>query len=588
MDANVHQRKVTLRGARSPVLRRLRVPGTICTVSTFSLLAYACGVCASNPTVGPASPVASTAAESDPASSTASEREETAVASYQNPILPGTNPDPSACRVGEDYYLVTSSFEYFPGVPIHHSRDLVHWRPIGHVLTRETQLDLAGVKSSMGIFAPTLRYHDGTFYVVTTNMDGGGSFYVTATDPAGPWSDPVWVRESVFTMDPSLLFDDDGRVYYTRHGDERRGAIYQAEIDIATGILSAEPRKIWGGTGGIWPEGPHLYKVDGTYYLMISEGGTSYEHRVTVARSSSPWGPFAVNPKNPILTHVDLPKHPIQATGHAELLDTSDGHWWMVLLGIRPSTPRHHHIGRETFLAPVTWSRTGWPVVNGGRPIEIEMPGAGLPPLQPWPERPPRNDFDDEKLGFEWNYVRNPEPQNYTLTERKGYLRLKGTKASLRDVASPTLVLVRQRHHRVTFSTEVEIQADVGQRAGLVLRGNEDNHFTLLVEGTRAAGGLSRSVVLTMRIAGRSVEVGRQPVLDGPVVLSIEGYPDRYEFFFFQGDGPRQPLGTLPTTPFSYEETKSFTGAFVGMYAQSDRAKEPAVADFAWFEARPR
>jgi xylan 1,4-beta-xylosidase len=560
---------------------------SICAASPFVALTCLSWSCVPRPTVAPSEPVGAAAAASERAPSTV-EADPPTVASYRNPVLPGTNPDPSACRVGEDFYLVTSSFEYFPGVPIYHSRDLVHWRQIGHVLTRETQLPLSGVKSSMGIFAPTLRYHDGTFYMVTTNMEGGGSFYVTATEPEGPWSDPIWVKESVFTMDPSLFFDDDGKVYYTRHGGQRNGAIYQAEIDIATGKLQAQPTKIWDGTGGIWPEGPHLYKVDGTYYLMISEGGTSYEHQVTVARSSSPWGPFEVNPKNPILTHVDRPKHPIQATGHAELLDTPNGQWWMVLLGIRPSTPRRHHIGRETFLAPVAWSKAGWPVVNGGRPIELEMSSDGLPPAHPWPEPPSRNEFDEQELGFEWNYVRNPEFENYTLTERSGFLRLKGTTVSLRDVASPTLVLLRQRHHRVTFSTEVEVQARVGQRAGLVVRGNEDNYFTLLVEGTRAAGEPPRSVVLTTRIAGKSVEVGRQPVVDGPVVLSIEGYPDRYEFFFAQGNGSRRPLGTGPTTPFAYEETQSFTGAFIGLYAQSDRPNEPTVADFAWFEEKPR
>jgi len=556
-------------------------------VGLLALLAGSSWACAPQPTVTPDSPRRAAVSETGPASGAVTHAAEVSVSTYRNPVLPGTNPDPTVCRVGQDYYLATSSFEYFPGVPLYHSRDLVHWRQIGHVLTRETQLNLAGVKSSMGIFAPTLRYHDGTFYMVTTNMDGGGSFYVTATDPAGPWSDPIWVRESVFTMDPSLLFDDDGKVYYTRHGDKRHGAIYQAEIDIATGQLSAEPKKIWEGTGGIWPEGPHLYKVHGTYYLMISEGGTSYEHMVTVARSSSPWGPFEVNPNNPILTHVNLPEHPIQATGHGDLVDTPDGNWWMVLLGIRPSTPRRHHIGRETFLTPVAWSKAGWPVVNEGRPIELEMSGAGLPPAHRWPERPARNDFDDQQLGLEWNFVRNPERENYTLTERAGYLRLKGIKASIRDVASPTLVLLRQRHHRVTFSAELEMEPKVGQRAGLVVRGNEDNHFTLLVEGTRVAGMPPRSVVLTTRIAGRSVEVGRQPLLAGPVVLTIEAYPDRYDFFFAQGGAARQPLGSGPTTPFSYEETQSFTGAFVGMYAQSDQPNAPAIADFAWFEEDP-
>ena len=503
-----------------------------------------------------------------------------AAKTYRNPVLPGTYPDPSACRVGDDFYLVTSSFEYFPGVPIFHSRDLIHWRQIGHVLTRRSQLDLSGLASSKGIFAPTLRHHDGTFYMVTTNMEGGGSFFVTAQNPAGPWSEPIWVREEVFTMDPSLFFDDDGRAYYTRHGEGRHGAIFQAEIDVGTGRLLHEPRQIWAGTGDIWPEGPHLYRKDGIYYLMISEGGTSYEHMVTVARSSSPFGPFDANPANPILTHRQLPQHPIQATGHGELVDTPDGHWWMVLLGIRPSTPKHHHIGRETFLAPVSWSN-GWPVVNHGQPIELEMPTEGLPPEHAWPTPPTRDDFTTEKLGFEWNYVRNPESSHYSLSARKGFLRLRGSTVSSTDIASPTAVLQRQKFHRVTFATELELEAQPGQRAGLLIRGNEDNHYTLLVEGT--ANG--RNVVATTRISGKTAEIARRAIPDGPVVLMIEGYGSRYDFFY-ERDGRREALGSAPTTPFAYEATQSFTGAFVGLYAHSDRIEAPTMADFAWFEQR--
>ncbi|HXS18123.1 MAG TPA: glycoside hydrolase family 43 protein, partial [Polyangiaceae bacterium] len=297
-------------------------------------------------------------------------------------MLPGTHPDPSVCRVGEDYYLVTSSFEYFPGIPVYHSKDLVHWQLLSHVLTRPSQLDLSGTKSSEGIFAPTIRYHGGTFYVITTNIGGGGSFLVTADDPRGPWSEPIWIRESGFTMDPSLFFEPDGRAYYTRHDGGRRGSIVQAEIDVKTGRLLSDPQRIWAGTGGIWPEGPHLYQHERSYYLLISEGGTSFEHSVTVARADSPWGTFEAAPTNPLLTHRALPDHPVQATGHADLVDTPDGQWFAVLLGIRPSSGRHHHLGRETFLAPVSWEQ-GWPVINHGQPIELKMSRQGLPASAP-------------------------------------------------------------------------------------------------------------------------------------------------------------------------------------------------------------
>jgi xylan 1,4-beta-xylosidase len=179
-------------------------------------------------------------------------------ARYRNPVLSGFHPDPSVCRVGSDFYLVTSSFEYFPGVPIFHSKDLVSWRKIGHCLSRDSQLPLAGVQASEGIFAPTLRFHAGVFYLVTTNISRGGNFYVTAEDPAGPWSEPLWLRENAGWMDPSFFFDADGRVYFTRHGGGERGAIYQAEVELEQGRLVGEAKPIWSGTGGIWPEGPHL------------------------------------------------------------------------------------------------------------------------------------------------------------------------------------------------------------------------------------------------------------------------------------------------------------------------------------------
>ena len=275
---------------------------------------------------------------------------------FENPVLPGMHPDPTICRVGRDFYLACSSFEYFPGVPIFHSRDLVGWRQIGHALTRRSQLDLSGVPSSDGIYAPTLRHHDGTFYLVTT-LVGSGNFLVTAKHPRGPWSDPCWLDSD--GIDPSLAFLDD-RVYYTRNGpgaDPDHPFVYQAELAWSGGVpsLVRKPRVIWRGTGGIWPEAPHLYRRGRWFYLLTAEGGTSYGHSVVVARSGRPYGPFVASPHGPLLTHRDRPRHAIQATGHADLVELDDGSTWAVLLGIRPAAGRNHHLGRETFLAPVAW-----------------------------------------------------------------------------------------------------------------------------------------------------------------------------------------------------------------------------------------
>ena len=502
-------------------------------------------------------------------------------AHFANPILPGFYPDPSVCRVGQDYYLVTSSFEYFPGVPIFHSQDLVHWRQLGHVLTRDSQLELQGADSSQGIFAPTIRHHDGTFYVVTTNVSKGGSFYVTATDPAGPWSEPVWLPEPVFTMDPSLTFTDDGHVYYTRHSGLERGGAYQAELDPKTGALRAEPQLLWRGTGHVWPEGPHLYAIDGRYYLMLAEGGTSTGHSITIARSASPFGPFEPYANNPILTHSTRPEQPIQATGHGDLVQTAEGNWWLVLLGIRRWDGAHHHLGRETYLAPVTWSADGWPVVNAGAPLSLEMPSAGLPPPRPWPAAATRDDFDAATLGLDWNFVRNPRPGSWSLSARPGHLRLSGSTASLDAVGSPAFVGRRQRHFRASVRAALQFSPTrPEQRAGLTVRANENNHYDLIVTGAAR----ERRAQLWARVAATSTLVAEASVEPGPVELSIEAFPDRYELFV--GPGQRA-LGSVPTAPLASEAAGGFTGVYFGMFATSSGEPPMPPADFDWFEYVP-
>jgi xylan 1,4-beta-xylosidase len=507
-------------------------------------------------------------------------RSEDVPVSYENPILPGFYPDPSICRVGDDYYLVTSSFEYFPGVPIFHSQDLVHWRQLGHVLTRGSQLQLGTAPSSQGIFAPTIRYHRGTYYVITTNVSDGGTFYVMAADPAGPWSDPVWLKEPVFTMDPSLTFTDDGHVYYTRHSGLEHGGAYQAELDLGTGRLKHEPRLVWSGTGGIWPEGPHLYAIDGRYYLMLAEGGTSTGHSITVARSESPFGPFEAYAHNPILTHSNRPEEPIQATGHGDLVQTPDGRWWMVMLGIRRWDGKHHHLGRETFLSPVVFDADGWPVVNGGAPVALEMPAAGLPAPHPWPSPPARDEFDTPELGLDWNFLRNPPEQSWSLSARRGHLRLSGSRASLDEIGAPAFVGRRQRHFRASVRASLDFAPVSGdQYAGLTLRANEANHYDLVLTGVPG----DRKIQLWTRVAGATQLVAEERVAGGAVELSIEAFADRYEFFV-NGPGTRRSLGRAATAPLSSEAAGGFTGVYFGMFATNRGPSAMPPADFDWFE----
>ncbi|GAB3309234.1 glycoside hydrolase family 43 protein [Geodermatophilus aquaeductus] len=308
----------------------------------------------------------------------------------QRPVVPGFHPDPSVCRVGDTYWLVTSSFEYAPGVPLFRSTDLRSWDQVGHVLDRPSQLDVSPAGPSGGIFAPTLRYHDGRFWMVTTNWsDGGGQLLAWADDPAGPWSDPVRIPGAI-GIDPDLAWDDDGTCLMTYAGFGPNGGegIVQSAIDPLTGELLTERRWIWSGTGGKFPEGPHLYRIGEEWYLLIAEGGTERGHAVTIARGPSPQGPFEGSPSNPLVTHrgTDLP---VQNTGHADLVQRPDGSWALVYHGVRPrgSSPEWHVLGRETFADDVEW-RDGWPVVTGhlepAAPADAvareELAGTALPP----------------------------------------------------------------------------------------------------------------------------------------------------------------------------------------------------------------
>jgi xylan 1,4-beta-xylosidase len=498
---------------------------------------------------------------------------------FENPIISGFYPDPSVCRVGSDYYLVNSSFEFFPGVPIFHSKDLVHWRQIGHCLARKSQLPLHKVRASGGIYAPTIRHHDGVFYMVTTNVDNGGNFYVTATDPAGPWSEPVWLDNE--GIDPSLMFDDDGTVYYTRHEGMGDGAVAQCALDLKTKRLAGTLRTIWRGTGGIWPEGPHLYKINGVYYLMIAEGGTSYGHMETIARSASPWGPFESNPDNPILTHRDRPGHPIQATGHADIVETPDG-WWMVCLGIRPKGGNYHHLGRETFLAPVSWTAGGWPVVNGNGTIELTMNAPNLP-LFTWEEEPVRDEFNGSAPTLQWNFLRNPYDGDVSFTARSGYLRLNGSTITMSDQDSPAFMGRRQTVFKCTASTRLEFDPQKeNEEAGFVVRGNEKNHCEVGV--TQFDG--KRSAFLRKVFDGKTAGVLYREITEGPVILGVAACDSGYSFFYQPEGTAVQTIGTALTKDFSSEKIGGFTGVYFGMYATGNGQKSMTPADFDWFEYR--
>ncbi|GHV57112.1 glycoside hydrolase 43 family protein [Spirochaetia bacterium] len=488
---------------------------------------------------------------------------------YRNPIIPGFNPDPSICSCGKDYYLVTSSFEFFPGVPIYHSRNLVNWELLGHCLDRPGQLPLNGCPASKGIYAPTIRFHEGVFYMTTTNTTGGGNFIVHTKDIRGPWSDPVYIEQK--GIDPSLLFLD-GKVYFCSNagmeGDPK--GIYVCEIDPLTGERRSPSICISHGCGGKAVEAPHLYFINGWYYLILAEGGTEYGHMVTLQRSRDLYGPYENGPHNPILTHRNRWRHPIQATGHADLFEDTQGNWWMVCLGIRPlplGSLMLHNLGRETFLAPVRWE-AGWPIVGNDGLIELEMDGPL--PEPPLPESHDfTGDFTGEKLSPHWNYVRNPVPSRYCL--KNGRLLLDGSDETLSGM-NPTFIGIRQPSFIMKAETSISAEPAAGTRTGICAYYNDSYHYEICLE--RSGEGLH--VLVNKRIHDMEAISFKQllPNLKGDVELRIQADIGWYYFSYRLPGGEWQDCGGGMTAGLCTEgtHTMTFTGVYIGLFSTGGRA----------------
>ncbi|MFG1809725.1 glycoside hydrolase family 43 protein [Streptomyces sp. NPDC049040] len=508
------------------------------------------------------------------------------MAFFDNPVIPGFSPDPSICRAGEDYYLATSSFEYVPGVPLWHSRDLVHWRLVGHALDRPSQMALSDeAASSTGVYAPTLRHHDGRFWLITTVVAGAGNVLLTAEDPAGPWSDPVPV--GIPGIDPDLAWDEDGTCWCAFSHD----GIRAVRLDPESGKVLGEPVALWSGTGLQYPEGPHLYRIGEWWYLLLSEGGTERGHALSLARARTPTGPWEPCPANPVLSHRST-NHPVQNTGHGDLVQAHDGSWWMVLLGTRPrgDTPLYHGLGRETFLVPVRWEDS-WPVPG---PLELRCQSPALAD-HPWPVEPDLDDFDAGALAPCWVSLRRQDPPAVRLDERPGHLVLHARGDSL---SRPGALFVgrRQRDPDCTARVSADIGADsVG---GLAVRLDEAHHYEV-----ETGGGTVRAIA---RIGPLSAVVAELPVPPGPVTLRIDittadvlpptvtardprtpvppglraGGPDTLRLGYEDAAGGFRVLAELDGRYLTTEVAGGFTGRVVGMYATKGSAA------FDWFELR--
>lgn len=499
---------------------------------------------------------------------------------FRNPVIGGFHPDPSVCRVGNDYYLVNSSFQYFPGVPIYHSKDLVNWEQIGNVLDRESQLPLGGASSWLGIYAPTIRFYEGTYYMITTNVGNGGNFFVTAKDPRGPWSEPVWLKQG--GIDPSLYFEKD-TCYMVSNPDD---GIWLCQIDPLTGTQLTESKLLWQGDGGRYPEGPHLYKKDGWYYLLISEGGTELAHRLTIARSRKIEGPYEGYLANPILTNCCRlgQSKQIQGTGHGDLVQAEDGSWWMVFLAYRSFGGSYHHLGRETCLAPVEWEKGGWPVVNGNGTVDTMVICKTLP-LQPFQETRRRGSFADGKLGPEWVYIQNPSQVAEVCRtavangKESTVLRLHASEGSLDDNQQPSFIGIRQEDVAFSLETCLAAVSDSVEKTGLTVYQINDGHADLFVRKDNAGYSIAlRYRVKSIDTVVKEIKLDTVPT---DVCLRVVSDGNSYRFYYRkQASGIEwHELGSIDCPLLSTEVVGGFTGMMLGLFSQG-----AGCVDFRYFD----
>lgn len=527
---------------------------------------------------------------------------------YLNPIIPGFNPDPSICRVGDDYYLATSTFEYYPGIPIYHSKDLVNWEMIGHALQKPSQLDLDEVNCSGGIYAPTLRYYNGVFYLITTLVGRKtglpGNFIVTATNPAGQWSEPHWI-ENAPGIDPSLFFDDDGKVYYSGNISpkkrvwEKHRNIWIQEIDLSTFKLKGYPVQVLDGSeyykknsldGGIESgvnnyEGSHLYKKKGMYYLMISHGGTSHNHAVSIWKSENVWGPYQANPKNPILTHRDLsPNFIFTSTGHADLVETSKGEWWMVYLAKRP-IKGSFIMGRETFMSPVNWDDE-WPVVNPNGYVGKGELKHKRPKLQACKVSTIsiKDEFNSKELSPIWTFIRTPRSEWWSLNHRKGMLRIQLRPEKINEPVNPSFIGIRQQHYNFISSIKMDFTAlSINEEAGYVIERDNNHYYKFTVSmanGTRILRLSQKKGENTPELILKELPIKESHYTS----LQIIGRETSYTFNYSKDGKKWLTLMNDEDGSFLGINAGRFTGTFIGMYGSSNGQESSNHVDFDWFE----
>jgi xylan 1,4-beta-xylosidase len=530
---------------------------------------------------------------------------------FNNPILAGFYPDPSICRVGSDYYLVNSTFSYFPGIPIFHSKDLARWELVGYVMDRVEQMNLDGLGASRGIFAPAIRHNKGVFYVTCTLVDKGGNFIVTSKTPEGPWSNPAWLPE-IDGIDPSMFFDDNGKAYIIYNSippdnkplydGHRTLRMYEFDIQNLK-VIGGEKILINGGVDiakkPVWIEGPHIFQKDGYYYLIAAEGGTAEQHSEVVFRSKKVGGPYEPFMQNPILTQRHLNperKNPITSAGHADFVQTEAGDWWAVFLGCRPYEGEYYNTGRETFLAPVTWVNE-WPIINYGR---NELQYHYLFPIQPSVETTGfqyngnmkiSDDFSNEVLDKNWMFLRTPKEKWYNLKQRPGFLSMRLRQETCAGTGNPSFLGHRQQNIFGSASIAMVFSPDAeNEKAGLLIFQNE-NHFYFLcksLQGSESAVQLyksadgKRSDNSMEMIASRALKTDQR---DKELHLRIEAKGNNYSFSFgFTTDQWSLLKDSVDAKYLSTKVAGGFIGCFYALYATSLGKPSNSEAHFNWFK----
>lgn len=536
------------------------------------------------------------------------------MSTIQNPILKGFNPDPSILRVGSDYYIATSTFEWFPGVQIHHSRDLKNWRLLTRPLRRASQLDMRGDPDSCGVWAPCLSYSDGLYWLIYTDVKrygrttvGGASgaslrdfhnYLVTAKAIDGDWSDPVYLNSSGF--DPSLFHDEDGRKWLVnmlwdwRPGQNRFGGIVLQEYSTEKRALIGEPNVIFKGTALGLTEAPHLFKRNGFYYLMTAEGGTGWNHAVTLARSKSIDGPYELHPDTYIMSARNRPDAPLQRAGHADLVEAETGETYMVYLCGRPLPNRGRcTLGRETAIQKMKWGEDGWLRTAESDGVPVLETAAPKLPEHPFPPAPARSEFDAADLPLDFQWLRTPHPEElFSLTARPGHLRLFG-RDSIGSLFRQSLVARRQQAHCYSAQTVVEFMPkSFQQMAGMVCYYNSAKFHYLFV--SRDENGRHLRVMSALPDSPQA-DAFTAPIAlpdSGAAQLRVEVDYERLLFAWRIGDGawnwlPQHFDASILSDEAAAPGTANFTGAFVGMACQ-DTAGTGLAADFDWFEYRER